>query len=59
MKIEESIIINRRPEDVFAFLEVRSNDATWMAAVVESEWLDGQRRTCRRRSVSVAAVECS
>ena len=41
MKIEESIIINRRPEDVFAFLEVRSNDATWMAAVVESEWLDG------------------
>ena len=41
MKIEESIIINRRPEDVFAFLEVRSNDAAWMAAVVESEWLDG------------------
>ena len=41
MKIEESIIIDRRPEDVFAFLEVRSNDATWMAAVVESEWLDG------------------
>ena len=41
MEIEESIIINRRPEDVFAFLEVRSNDATWMAAVVESEWLDG------------------
>ena len=41
MEIEESIIINRRPEDVFAFLEVRSNDSTWMAAVVESEWLDG------------------
>jgi uncharacterized membrane protein len=41
MEIEESIIINRRPEDVFAFLEVRSNDATWMAAVVESEWLEG------------------
>ena len=41
MKIEESIIINRRPEEVFAFLEVRSNDATWMGAVVESDWLDG------------------
>ena len=41
MKIEENITINRRPEDVFAFLEVRSNDSTWMASVVESEWLDG------------------
>jgi len=41
VKIEESIIINRRPEDVFAFLEVRSNDVAWMAAVVESDWLDG------------------
>jgi hypothetical protein len=40
MKIDESIIIRRRPEEVFTFLEVRSNDATWMAAVVESEWLD-------------------
>lgn len=36
MKIEESITINRRPEGVFAFLEVRSNDSTWMASVVES-----------------------
>ena len=40
MKIEESIVIDRRPEDVFAFLEVRSNDATWMSAVVQSEWLE-------------------
>jgi Polyketide cyclase / dehydrase and lipid transport len=40
MKIEESVIIHRRPEDVFAFLEIRSNDAAWMASVVESEWLD-------------------
>ncbi|TCO18004.1 polyketide cyclase/dehydrase/lipid transport protein [Kribbella steppae] len=40
MKIEASVIIQRRPEDVFAFLEVRSNDAAWMASVVESEWLD-------------------
>lgn len=41
MKIEENILINRRAVDVFAFLEVRSNDSTWMASVVESEWLDG------------------
>ena len=40
MKIEESVIIDRPPEDVFGFLEVRSNDAAWMASVVESEWLD-------------------
>jgi uncharacterized membrane protein len=40
MKIEESVIIHRRSEDVFAFLEVRSNDAAWMAAVMESEWLE-------------------
>jgi len=40
VKIEASIIIQRRPQDVFAFLEVRSNDAAWMASVVESEWLD-------------------
>jgi hypothetical protein len=39
MKIQESVIIHRRPEEVFAFLEVRSNDAAWMASVVESEWL--------------------
>jgi Polyketide cyclase / dehydrase and lipid transport len=40
LTIQESIIIHRRPEDVFAFLKIRSNDATWMAALVESEWLD-------------------
>jgi len=40
MRIEESVIIHRPPEEVFAFLEVRSNDAAWMEAVVESEWLD-------------------
>lgn len=40
MKVEESIHIDRAPEDVFAFLEVRSNDAAWMAAVERSEWLD-------------------
>lgn len=40
MKVEESIIIDRSPEDVFAFLVVRKNDPVWMAAVVESEWLE-------------------
>jgi hypothetical protein len=40
MRIEESIVINRLAHEVFAFLAVRSNDPVWMAAVVESEWLD-------------------
>lgn len=40
MKIEESITIQCPPEDVFEFLAVRSNDALWMASVVESDWLD-------------------
>ena len=40
MKVEESIVINRSPEDVFAFLAVRRNDSVWMASVVESEWLE-------------------
>lgn len=40
MRVEESIVINRSPDDVFAFLAVRNNDAVWMSAVVESEWLD-------------------
>lgn len=32
MKIEESIIINRTPDEVFAFFEVRANDRRWMAS---------------------------
>src|SRR6266542_5751729 len=40
MRVEESIIIERSPEEVFAFLVVRSNDAVWMGSVVESDWLD-------------------
>jgi uncharacterized membrane protein len=40
MKVEESITINRSPEDVFAFFNVRENDIRWMASVIESEWLD-------------------
>jgi uncharacterized protein YndB with AHSA1/START domain len=40
MKVEKSIIINRSPEDVFAFLSARKNDRLWMATVLESEWLE-------------------
>ena len=40
MRIEESIIIDRPPEEVFAFFSVRTNDPVWMATVIESEWLD-------------------
>lgn len=40
MRVEESIVINRPPDDVFAFLAARQNDSVWMSAVVESEWLD-------------------
>jgi uncharacterized membrane protein len=39
-RIEESIIINRPCDDVFAYLETRSNDPLWMVAVLESQWLD-------------------
>jgi uncharacterized membrane protein len=44
MKVEESIIIDRSPEEVFAFLAVRNNDPVWMASVVESEWLEPTSR---------------
>jgi len=40
MRVEESIVIDRPCEEVFAFLSVRSNDSAWMASVVASEWLD-------------------
>ncbi|MGH8775276.1 MAG: SRPBCC family protein [Jiangellaceae bacterium] len=40
MRVEESIIMDRPPEDVFGFLSVRTNDPVWMASVTESEWLD-------------------
>ena len=50
MRIEASIVINRRPENVFAFLAVRDNDPLWMAAVEDSRWLDpsGAPRVGRR-----------
>jgi len=40
MRIEESIVIDRSPQEVFDYLKVRSNDGTWMASVEESEWLE-------------------
>ena len=40
MRVEASSIINRSPEDVFAFLAVRKNNPVWIAAVMESEWLE-------------------
>jgi uncharacterized membrane protein len=40
MRIEESILINRPPTEVFGYLADREHDAVWMGSVVESEWLD-------------------
>lgn len=40
MKVEESILIDRSPEEVFAYFDDRANDARWMGSVIESEWLD-------------------
>jgi len=40
VRIEQSIIIDRPPEEVFEFLALRSNDPVWMASVVESDWLE-------------------
>jgi uncharacterized membrane protein len=40
MRVEESIVIDRPPEQVFEFLSVRTNDPVWMASVTVSEWLD-------------------
>jgi uncharacterized membrane protein len=42
VRVEESILIHRPPQDVFAYLAVRSNDALWMASVIESAWLDAE-----------------
>ena len=43
MRIEESIVIDRAPEDVFDFFSLRSNDVVWMGVVEESEWLEPAR----------------
>jgi uncharacterized membrane protein len=39
-RIAESIVIDRPCGEVFAYLENRSNDPTWMVSVLESHWLD-------------------
>jgi hypothetical protein len=44
MRVEASIVVNRSPDDVFAFLAVRDNDPVWMSAVTESEWLEPSAR---------------
>jgi uncharacterized membrane protein len=44
MRVEASIVIDRSPDDVFAFLAVRENDPVWMSAVEESNWLDPSAR---------------
>ncbi len=45
MRVEESITINRSPEEVFAFFDNRANDKRWMESVIESEWLDSATPT--------------
>lgn len=45
MRIEESIVIKRPPEEVFAFFNDRRNDSRWMEEVESSEWLDGEGPT--------------
>jgi uncharacterized membrane protein len=49
MKIQESIIINRAPEEVFAFFDDRRNDTRWMDTVVSSEWADDRHETALGR----------
>ena len=49
MRIEESIVIKRPPEDVFAFFVDRRNDSRWMEAVEVSEWIDGEGPTALGR----------
>lgn len=45
MRIEESIIVDRNPDEVFAFFDERTNDSRWMNSVIESEWIDPEEPT--------------
>lgn len=45
MRIQESIVIKRPPEQVFAFFNDRRNDTRWMETVESSEWLDEDAST--------------
>lgn len=49
MRVEESAIIRRPAEEVFAFLENRANDTAWMASVTRSEWLESGGKPCLGR----------
>lgn len=49
MKIEESIVVGRPPEEVFAFFDDRRNDSRWMDTVVSSEWVDDRHETALGR----------
>ena len=50
MRVEQSVVIQRSPDEVFTFLENRENDTAWMKSVKESGWLDagGKARVGRR-----------
>ena len=50
-------MIERSPEDVFAFFDDRANDQRWLSSVTESHWLDPQETTrVGRRGRSVIYV---
>ncbi len=57
MRIQESIIIRRRPDEVFAFFDDRRHDSRWMDTVVSSEWVDdGEETALGRRGRMVMRV---
>jgi uncharacterized membrane protein len=57
VKIEESIVIERAPEDAFAFFEDRANDRRWISSVIESRWLHPDETTgVGRRGTAVMNV---
>lgn len=57
VKVAESIVIDRAPEDVFAFFDDRANDRGWLSSVIESQWLDPDETTrVGRRGRSVMEV---
>ena len=55
MRVEQSAIIQRTPDEVFTFLENRANDTAWMKSVMQSEWLDssGAVRVGRRGRIVI------
>ncbi len=58
MRVEESILIERPSEEVFAFFDDRRNDRRWMATVHESEWIDpgGATAVGRRGRMAMDAL---